>query len=138
MLRRVVIVCAMLMAFAMVSQAEAGVPIPCTGSRVYQTQDLGVMKGQAVVLYYTVGCWGGNWHQYRTPDGRYLYFSQEALAKLPKPPGFWETFWAHKLDFWVEWLWLVLTALVVFFSALCKVTGVDPNDPAHLQAARRR
>ena len=48
------------------------------------------------------------------------------------------TFWAHKLDFWGEWLWVVLTALALFFGALCKVTGVDPNDLAHRQAARRR
>lgn len=138
MLRRVFIACAMLLAFAVVSKAEAGVPIPCTGMPTYQTTDVGPMQGKAVVLYYTVGCWGGTWHQYRTPEGKYFYFSLDDLKKLPKPPGFWSTLWSNKLDFWVEWLWMVILGLSVFFGFFCKVVGVDPNNPHQVHVSRRR
>jgi hypothetical protein len=117
MLRRVVFACAVLLAFASFSPAEAGIPIPCTATRLLQAPDALSAKdarGRAMVLHYAVsGCSGGQWDGYLSADGKYHKLTPAILSSLPKAPGFWASAWQNKGKFWVEWLWVALGIFVV-------------------------
>jgi hypothetical protein len=144
MLRRVLIACAVLLAFASFSAAEAGVPIPCTATYYLKAPDVSRASTRGVALYYAVDCFGGRWDGYRTADGKYVMKLPESLlSSLPKPPGFWASAWEHKLTFWVEWFWIFLGAFVVMGSLLAKyaeVYGGDvvANPPVNPRTVRRR
>jgi hypothetical protein len=74
MLQRVLVACAVLLAFALSSSAQAGIPIPCTATHLLKAGDLmSVMdtSGQKMVFYYNVsGCSDGRWDGYRGADGK--------------------------------------------------------------------
>jgi hypothetical protein len=149
MLRRALIAGAVFLAFAALSSAHAGVPIPCSGSPTLQATDLRGVKdasGQDIVLYYyIVACTSSRWESYRTRDGKYHPLTPGLRSSLPAPPGFWASAWQNKAKFWVEWLWLVIAAFVVgtLSSKLPDWTAPmdpDPGDSRHPSAgaARRR
>jgi hypothetical protein len=142
MLRRVVLACAVLLAFASFSAAEAGIPIPCTAVHFLKAPDVSGTSGQGIALYYQVGCWGASWDGYYTANGKYIPIPQAVLSSLPPPPGFWASAWEYKLKFWVEWLWVFLAAFVVFGTLLSKWAGVKDSDfaspAANPQTTRRR
>ena len=124
MLRRVLVACALLLAFASSSPVQAGIPIPCTASRVIPATDLGVMNkgGREMLLYYTVsGCSAGRWDGYLTADGKYHQLTPAILSSIPAAPGFWAAAWQNKAKFWVEWLWVAIGAFVVIGTLLTKL-----------------
>lgn len=121
MLRRVVIACAVLLAFSSFSAAEAGVPIPCTGTHYLRAPDVSGASNHGVFLYYSVGCTGGRWLGYYSADGKtHFPVPEGVLSLLPNPPGFWASAWAYKTEFWVEWFWIALGAFGVLGTLLNK------------------
>jgi hypothetical protein len=129
MLQRMLIACVLLLASAAVSPSQAGIPIPCTASRLLQAADMPAMrdaKGQEMVLYYAVsGCSDGRWDGYRGRDGKYYSLAPSLLSSIPAAPGFWASAWQNKTKFWVEWLWMVIAAFVVIGTLLSKLAGAD-------------
>ena len=75
LLQRLLIACALLLAFGAVTPSQAGIPIPCTASHLLTAADVPGLrdaKGQEMVLHYTVsGCSDGRWNGYRGGDGKY-------------------------------------------------------------------
>ena len=131
MLRRVLVACAVLLAFALSSSAQAGVPIPCTGTHFLKAGDLrGAMdaSGREMVLYYNVfGCADGRWDGYRGADGKYHKLTPKILSSIPEAPRFWASAWQNKAKFWVEWLWIVIGGFVVIGILLSKLFGTDAS-----------
>jgi hypothetical protein len=131
MLRRALIASAVLLAFALSSSAQAGIPIPCTATHFLKAGDLmSAMdtSGQKMALYYSVsGCSGGRWDGYRGADGKYHQLDPNILSSLPAAPGFWASAWQNKTKFWAEWLWIVLGAFVVIGTLLSKLSGTDAS-----------
>jgi hypothetical protein len=124
MLRRVILAFALLLACSSFSAAEAGIPIPCTGTHYLRAPDVSGASNHGVALYYSVGCTGGRWVGYYSADGKtHLPVPEGILSLLPKPPGFWASAWEHKMEFWVEWFWTALGAFVVFGTLLNKLAG---------------
>lgn len=133
MLRRVVLACVMLVAFVSFSAAQAGVPIPCTGTHYLKAPDVSGASNQGVALYYSVGCTGGHWVGYYANDGKtHLPVPEGVLSLLPRPPGFWASAWDYKTEFWVEWFWIALGVFVVLgtllnkWSETCNASDVSP------------
>jgi hypothetical protein len=129
MLQRVLIACAVLLAFALSSSAQAGIPIPCTATHFLKATDfMSVMdtSGREMVLYYNVsGCSDGRWDGYRGADGKYHQLTPNILSSLPKAPGFWASAWQNKTKFWVEWLWILVGAFVVVGTLLSKLSDAS-------------
>jgi hypothetical protein len=143
MLRRVVLACAVLMACASFSAAEAGIPIPCADTHSLKAPDVSRTTPQGFVLYYKVsGCSGGTWDAYYSADGKRLPIPQAVLSSLPSPPGFWASAREHKAKFWREWFWVIFVPIVVFGTLLSKWAGVKDSDFAsptdNLRTVRRR
>jgi hypothetical protein len=135
MIRRVLAAVVILLAFSAVSSAQAGIPIPCTATRFLQAPDLPKAtdtNGQKITLRYNVfGCSDGQWDGYSTPDGKYHKLSASLLASIPKAPGFWASAWQYKTRFWVEWLWIIIGALVVVGTILSKYAQTFGPEPGH-------
>src|SRR5437867_9533585 len=108
MLRRVLVACAVLLAFALSSTAQAGIPIPCTATHFLKATDLRGWidaSGQEIALYYNVfGCSDGRWDGYRGADGKYHQLTPNIVSSIPAAPGFWASAWQNKTKFWAEWL----------------------------------
>jgi len=132
MLRRLLVACAVLVVSASFSPTQAGIPIPCTGTHVLKATDFrsaADANGQAIVPYYVVdGCSDGRWDGYRTADGKYHQLTPGVLSSIPEAPRFWAAAWQNKLQFWAEWLWILVGAFVVIGTALSKLSGADPSD----------
>lgn len=123
------------------SPAMAGMPLPCMGDRSIKVNETGVKleNGKTVFLGYMYqGCVNGQWIGY--VDGRkYLPLKSEvaatALAQasglkgLPQPPSQ----FAHPVVFWVEWVWGLVIAFVVFGTALS--TWAKSSDDHRMPAA---
>jgi hypothetical protein len=131
MLRRALLASAVLLAFALSSPAQAGIPIPCTATHFLKAGDLmSVMdtSGQKMPLYYSVsGCSGGRWDGYRGADGKYHQLNPNILSSLPAAPGFWASAWQNKAKFWAEWLWILVGAFVVIGTLLSKLAGAGAS-----------
>lgn len=131
MLQRALVACAVLLAFALSSSAQAGIPIPCTATHFLKAADLHGVRdasGQEIAPYYNVfGCADGRWDGYRGAEGKYHKLNPSILSSLPKAPGFWASAWQNKTKFWVEWLWIVVGAFVVVGTLLCKLSGTDAS-----------
>jgi hypothetical protein len=130
MLRGTLVACAVLLAFASFSSAEAGIPIPCTATHVFKGTDLHAMSqsGQEMAVYYVIsGCSDGRWDGYRTADGKYHKLTPSILASIPEAPRFWASAWQNKAKFWVEWLWIAIGAFVVIGTLLSKLAGVGAS-----------
>jgi hypothetical protein len=143
MLRRVVIACAVLMAFASYSAVQAGIPIPCADTQYLKAPVVSGATPQGFILYYRVeGCSGSNWDAYYSADGKRLPIPQGVLSSLPPPPGFWASAWEYKTKFWREWFWVFFAPFVVLGGLLAKYAEVYGGDvappPGHPRALRRR
>lgn len=103
-------------AVLMVTPAQAGIPIPCTGEKLTKISENGVARpdGSTVYLgYKTSYCITGEWVGY-VSDTQYMTLPNQTdeatiaaafgYAALPDAPGFFST----PGTFWVEWLWLVI------------------------------
>jgi hypothetical protein len=127
MLRRVLVACAAFLAFALCSPAQAGVPIPCSGSHVLQARHVDA-SGREMVLYYdVVACTVGPWHGYRGADGKYRKLMPNELSSLPQTPGFWASAWQNKAAFLVEWLWVLIGAFAVIGGLLSKYAEMSSS-----------
>jgi hypothetical protein len=130
MLRRVCVASAVLLAFALSSPAQAGIPIPCTATHFLKAENFTAMdpRGQEMAMYYSVsGCFSSRWDGYLGADGKYHELTAGILSSIPKAPGFWASAWQNKATFWVEWLWVVLGAFVIIGTLLSKLSGTDAS-----------
>lgn len=106
----------------MATPAAAGIPIPCTGEKLFKVSEQGVARpdGSTIHLgYKTSYCISGEWVGY-VSDSQYLKLPNAAdeasiaaafgYESLPEAPGF----FSAPGTFWVEWLWLVIGGFGVF------------------------
>jgi hypothetical protein len=122
------VACAVLLAVALSSPAQAGIPIPCSGSHTLKGGSVRDTSGQEMVLYYyIVACSKGRWESYRGADGKYHKITPNLLSSLPEPPGFWAAAWQNKVAFLAEWAWMVIVAFAVVGSLLSKLAGTDAS-----------
>ncbi len=144
---------------ATTTRSEAGIPIPCTGDKIFKVADLPAElkrpDGVKVDLGYMVsGCFSGRWIGYVGSSSQYLDLFKPAspgnlsslavmvaagwLPAMPEEPGFWSSAWSHPGAFWAEWLWLVLAPLIgltALFKQKTSDTGLTASNVAPTPAA---
>jgi hypothetical protein len=147
-------------ALAGMSEAQAGIPIPCTGDKIVKVADMpksAMPDGTKVDLGYMFQwCFTGKWVGYIGSDRRYLDLPDHMLGamailagftELPPAPSFWAKAWENKWQFFAEWLWLLLLSIAACGLASNKLlygTFAHPRStveatpaPAHQAAAAK-
>lgn len=128
-------------------QAEAGIPIPCTGQHVVLVgelpPDVQIQTRQGLVHidlgYKFTGCTGGKWVGY-AGEGRAFYNLPQAtlelyafragLNGLPPEPSYLFTFSAS----WPVWLWAGIFGLTAL-AVLPKLRVANPEPDAEVVAS---
>jgi hypothetical protein len=135
----------------MVAEAKVPIPIPCTSDKIVKVADLpktdvfALPGGQQIGLAWLYeGCFSGKWVGHVGVSDRYVTWKDDMLAEvaamsgmkaLPSAPGL---FWGMRNapgQFWVEWMSIVLLAIVAvskLLGAKAAPTAVDqqPSAPA--------
>lgn len=128
---------ALMTTFCMMTEAVAGLPIPCTGEHLVTVVETPPSmrlptrdgKGLHINLGYKFnGCTGGEWVAYSGTGSRYFRLTEPQLrlllasagrADIPERPSFLLTPSAS----WAAWLWIVLGGVIVF----CAIFGRSPR-----------
>jgi hypothetical protein len=113
-------------ALVLMSEAQAGIPIPCTGDKIVKVADfpqkMATPDGKKIDLGYMFqGCFTGKWIGYVGSSSSYLNLPEELLLtvaagpdnrSMPKVPGFWASARTNKWQFFAEWLWLGILSII--------------------------
>jgi hypothetical protein len=100
------------------------IPIPCTSDKIIKVMDLPDFKsgsGIRIDLGYLVqGCMGGKWIGHVGSNSEYLSLKNGEIPAqaihlnkgiAPSEPGFFWSAITHPMEFWAEWLWMLVIAV---------------------------
>jgi hypothetical protein len=119
--------------------AEAKVPIPCTSDKIVKVADLpktdafALPGGEHIDLAWLYqGCFSGKWVGTFGASDRYINWNDAMVAEvvaaggmkaLPETPGLFRGMTSAPGQFWVEWLFIVLSGAAV----VAKLFGPRPT-----------
>lgn len=125
-----------MMSLGLTRQADAGVPIPCTGESVVTVKEAPAAARTKMHLGYKfIGCSRGEWVAYTGSGSRYYKLNEAQLAQLlasvglrelPTPPSYLLTPSAS----WVAWLWILAGVIIALGTGLAEYAKrYGPADP---------